>query len=197
MVTFLDISLLSGAKAIFAFLLIFCLVYGIFKFTKFLNLSDGVIAIVAVSMAFLAIMSPEFVKVIEVVTPWFMILFFSIVIMLVVIMIFGSLGDNIGDIKSNMGGTYKTVVIWIIVISGIIMITGISQVFLSGSESEFSVNADGEVVQVNTSNDGSSISGKGTSAFIDSLFHPKMLGLIAILLICAFAVLLLGGKSSL
>lgn len=193
MVTFLDISILSGAKAVFAFLLVFCLVYGIMKFTGFLKFSDGMVAIISVSLAFLAILSPQFVRVIEIVTPWYMIMGVSIVFILMVVMIFGSLGDDIGSVKKNMGGSnYRTVVIWIIVISAIIMVSGISQVFLSGSESEYAINAQGDQVRVNDSGTGGSdISGKGASAFIDSLFHPKMLGLMAVLLIATFAVLLL------
>ena len=195
MATFLDISLLSGAKAIFSFLLIFCLVYGIFKFTNFLKLSDGMISVISMSLAFLAILSPEFVRVIEIVTPWYMILFFSIVVILVIVMIFGSLGNDVGDIKKNMGASYKTVIIWILVLSLIIMVAGISQVFLSGSESEFAINADGELVEISSGGNTSGIGGKGSAAFIDSLFHPRMLGLMAVLLIGAFAVLLLGSTS--
>lgn len=195
MTTFLDISLLSGAKAVFAFLLVFCLVYGLLKFSKFLNLSDGMVSIISLSLAFISILSPQFVRVIEIVTPWYMIMGISVISILLIVMIFGNLGDSPGDIRKTMGGSYRTVVIWIIVISAIIMISGISQVFLSGSESEFAINSDGERVEVVNANSTSDISGKGSSAFIDSLFHPRMLGLLAVMLIAAFAVLLLGGSS--
>lgn len=198
MVTFLDFSILSGAKAIFAFILVFALVYGLLKFTKFLNLPDNFISLVAVSLAVLSVLSPQMVRVIEVVTPWYVLMMLIIIFILVTSMIFGSLGGNVGDIRKNMGGYYKIIMIWIVVISVIIFFSGLGYVFLSGSDSEYALNQDGDTTVLDgadsdaTEGSDSDLGGKGVDTFLETLFHPKVVGMVLFLIIAGLTVLLMG-----
>jgi len=121
-------------------------------------------------------------------------MFFFIVILLITVSIFGNLGDSFEDIHKNMGTNYRTVVVWIVVVSGIILLAGIGQVFLGGSESDFAVNVDGTLVSnYSVSSDVNSIDGKGSSAFLDAFFSPKILGVVMLMLIALFTVYFMGG----
>lgn len=203
MATFLDVSILEGAGSIFGFLLIFTLTYGVLKFSNLFKNSDGLNSIVAVSMAFISLFSPGIMEVIKVITPWFTLFMFFIIMILVIVTIFGGLGSGIGDIKENMGAYYKVVVTWIVVISVIIFLSGVSTVFLGGSSSTNSVNSDDGQHYISSAENGSyqnslpagSDDGLGADAFVNNLFHPKMLGAILFLLLAGISVLLLGYSS--
>ena len=198
MATFLDFSLLSGARAIFAFLLIFCLIFALLKFTNIFKMSDNLNAVIAFVVSILSLFSPSMIAVIQVVTPWYVLMMIIIVFVLLIVMIFGSLGDNIGDIKGNLGSKYKTIMVWIIVVSFIIFFSGLGYVFLGGSSSEFALNRD---QTANTSSSGSGdigrqadlgdVGGTGVGTFLETLFHPKVIGMILFLIIASLTVLLM------
>jgi len=195
MATFLDFSILSGARAVFAFLLIFILIYGLLKFSKLFGLGDFSISVLSFSVAILSVLSPAIVRVIEVVTPWYVLMMIIIVFVLITVMIFGNLGTDISAIKGNLGSTYKTIMVWIIVISIIIFISGLSYVFLGGSDSEFAINPGQENISSRTQPTSQDENGLGVSAFLDTLFHPKMIGAILFLFIATMTVLLMGYES--
>ncbi|MFW6008737.1 MAG: hypothetical protein ACOCP8_05655 [archaeon] len=188
MATFMDFSLLTGAKGIFAFLLVFCLVYGIIKFTNVLDLSDGLTSIIAVTMAFFFVLNPATVKLIEVLAPWYTLMMFIIIILLMMVMIFGNLGSDFQTITTNIGSKYKVIVVWIIVISCLILAGGVGSVFLSGESSPFSVNKFENTNETQKSFNEGDVGGTGPEAFMATIFHPKVISSIMVLLIAALAV---------
>ncbi len=199
MASFLDLGLLDGAGSIFAFLLIFALVYGLLTYVKIFNLSNGLASLVAVSMAIISLLTPSVIQVIKVVTPWYMLLMFLIIIIFMITMIFGgSIGNNITDVKKNMGGYYKTIITWIVVISIIIFISGLGSVFFGGSGSEYSYNS-GESSYISVNADGNYITtdgdNVGTDTFLNTFFDPKIIGAILFLGLAGVTVLLMGYSS--
>lgn len=199
MATFLDFSILEGASSVFGFLLVFALTFGLLKFSGLFKQSEGVNALIAFCFALMSAFSPAVMEVIKVVTPWYTLLMYLVIIILVIIMIFGGLGDTVGDIKGNMGSYYKTVVTWIVVISIIIFISGVSSVFLGGANSEYSLNnGEDPYLSVEAGANGGDFAdtdGKGSDAFLDNLFHPKVIGMILFLVLAGVAVMLLGYTS--
>lgn len=192
MATFLDFSILSGASAVFAFLLIFLLVYAVITYTGMFKMNQGIAAMIAFAIAVITVFSPSAVQVIQLVIPWYVLMMFIIFIMLLMVLIFGSLGNSGAEIRATMGEYYKTVVNFIIVIAVIILLAGLGQVYLGGGEHDV---LSGDQNQTITT-DGSNIGGRGAEAFIDALFHPKIVGLVAFFVIAVFTILLMGSKPS-
>lgn len=192
MATFLDFSILSGASAVFAFLLIFLLVYAVITYTGMFKMNQGIAAMIAFAIAVITVFSPSAVQVIQLVIPWYVLMMFIIFIMLLMVLIFGSLGNSGAEIRATMGEYYKTVVNFIIVIAVIILLAGLGQVYLGGGERDV---LSGDQNQTITT-DGSNIGGRGAEAFIDALFHPKIVGLVAFFVIAVFTILLMGSKPS-
>ena len=58
MATFLDFSILSGASAVFAFLLIFLLVYAVITYTGMFKMNQGIAAMIAFAIAVITVFSP-------------------------------------------------------------------------------------------------------------------------------------------
>lgn len=196
MATFLDFSLLSGASAVFAFILIFALVYGLLKFSGFFKNTDGLNAIIAACFAIISSMSSGVVEVIRVVTPWYTLLMYLVIIILMITMVFGGFGGTAKKAKGFMDGNYKVVIVWIIVISIVIFIAGVASVFLGGANSANSLNS-GDAAYMSLENNGSrgefgDTDNLGSDEFLENLFNPKVLGAIMFLILAGVAVLLLG-----
>jgi hypothetical protein len=191
MATFLDLSILSGLSSVFAFLLVFALMYGLLTYTKIFNLSNGLASIISLSIAFMILFSRPAMLAIQLVTPWYVIMFFIIIMIVMMSLIFvGPMGDK--SLGTMMGPeNLKIVINWILIIALIILMTGLSSIFLSGEDSPYAINTDGSTVQTNTS---SNVGGIGSAAAIDIIFHPKVLGVIAFMVIATFTVFLMGSK---
>lgn len=193
MATFLDFSILSGASAVFAFLLVFLLVYSVITYTGMFKTSPAVASIIAFSMAVVTIFSKSAVRVIQLVIPWYVLMMFLIFVILLMVLIFGSIGETGKDIRSTMGEYYKTVVNFIVVVSVIILLSGLGQVYLGGGEDDITGNQS-TIISTTISTDGSNIGGRGAEAFVDTLFHPKIIGIVAFFVIAVFTILLMGSK---
>ncbi|MGM5483651.1 MAG: hypothetical protein ACQER9_01895 [Nanobdellota archaeon] len=198
MATFMDFSLLTGAKGIFAFLLVFCIVYGIIKFTNVLDLNDGLTSIISLAMAFFFVLNPATVTLVEVLAPWYTVMMFMIVIILMMVMMFGNFSGDFQTVTANLGSRYKVIVIWIIVISLLILAGGVGTVFLSGESSPFSVNKfenSNESEISDQEHKRADVGGTGPEAFMATLFHPKVITSIMVLLIAALAVFFLSSNT--
>lgn len=174
MATFLDATLLSGFSAIFAFLLVFAVIYGVLNATKIFGLTNGLAAIIAFSISFLTMFSPAAMQVIRVTTPWYAVLFFLVLMFLVAGFM---LGGPENGIKGAFGDHYPVAVIWIIILCIIIFLAGLGQVFLS-PDNAISSDSDDIVEQ--------------RPYFLDILLHPKIIGIGAVLAIAVLSIYFMG-----
>ncbi|MEM0231232.1 MAG: hypothetical protein QXW00_00410 [Candidatus Woesearchaeota archaeon] len=174
MATFLEIFFLDKFSPIFILLLVFTLVYAILKTTKVLGDSNNLIAMIAMAVAFLVILSSESQDVIKTIMPLFFILLLFIFFMLVGLRF---LGMEEGAIKEGMKH-WGPVHIALLVVVCLIFAVGLAAVFgnklLPLTQNTTSVEATDY--------------GKNVA---QAIFHPKVLGIIFILIVSMFAILLL------
>ncbi len=182
MVTFIETGLFEYFGVIFPALLVFVIVYGFFEKIGILGKSKSLNAIVAISIAFLVMLSKDILALISFIAPWFVLLFIFITLLLMVYMIFGVKEEEIAKAIWND----QTILWTIFVISVIIIGAGAAHVFgqrLLPLTQEGGLNVD---AADNTSSSGSFISNIG-----GVLFHPKVVGTLFVLLVSVFTIALL------
>jgi hypothetical protein len=188
MVTVLESGLLEHFTIIFSLIFVIAIVYGIFQMGKVFGDNKGLHALIALIVGLLVIMVPDITSIISIMIPWFTLLFIFILFLLVAYKIFGATDSDILSVLK-----VDNVVIWVIIIVAIvIVIASFSSVYgqkmLEKTTGE-SGNASG---RVSTSDTGTTSYGSNVSA---TFFHPKVLGMIFILLVAVFTIALLAMKS--
>lgn len=181
MATPLDIGLLANFKIIFPFLFVFCIVFAAFTYTKLLGDNKIIGATIAIVLAFMTLFSDMVVETINTAAPWFVLLIVFMVFLLLGLMI---LGVKEADVVSVMKmDEYSYIIWWVIALVVIIMLGSLSHVLAEkkggyppyGPGANFT-ELEGEVVPGQESD------------FWQTLFHPKVLGMIIILLIGFFTI---------
>lgn len=179
MATLLDVGLLGHFAPIFTFLLVYVLAYAFLTKTALLGDNKGVYAIVALVLAALTLFFPPVVALITIMAPWFVFVMVTIFLILLLFMAFGVKADTITNIF-----TKDKLVLWVIVGFGIaIFLFGLSQVFgdvLAGG------GGGGAVTE-----EGTEGSGDFNEDVTRTIFHPKVMGVIFLLIIAALAIKLL------
>lgn len=199
MATFLDISGLSFFSSIFTFILVFVTVYSLLTWGKILGSNSGLHSLIAISIAVLFMFSKDAISMVNFVIPWFTIMFIIIVLMIMAYSLFHSGGGvNIFDLLVK-GGSHRIVVYWVITLSVIIILLGLGNTY--GQKVGPYLDSNGNVI----SNDTNSVSGavdnfRGEGGVASqnfqqnlgaTIFHPKMLGMVFILLLGTFTILLM------
>src|SRR3989338_312266 len=177
MATPLDTGLISSFGIIFPFLLVLVFFYGAFSYTKLFGDNKGLQVILALILAFFVLLSPTLREVVNLMTPWFVLLFLFILFAMVG---FKTLGASNEDVHDVFNGPYAVTIVWWIIGMSIVIALG------SLSSITFKEGAPTKVNITGTSTGG--VDETGSSAFWAILFHPKVLGLIAIFLIALAAV---------
>ncbi len=182
MATPLDLGLFQHFQIIFPFLLVFAIVYGVLSYTKIFGENRLVYGLLAVFLGLVATFSTIARETINIMAPWFIILFFFLVFLLVAFRIFGvsegSITSFIMSGKSNIG-------LWI---------TAFGLIVFFGSIATVISNQGGiGVTPANASATLAEGAEQGTAAnqqtqFWATLVNPKVLGFILIMLIATFAV---------
>ncbi|MGV8150619.1 MAG: hypothetical protein ACP5NV_02725 [Candidatus Woesearchaeota archaeon] len=190
MATFLDVSILGNFVTIFTFLLVFVIVFGMLElFKAFGEGHKGLHSIIAIAIAFIVIFSKGVVSVIQTFTPWFTILILVIFFILFAVRMFGATDKDIRDelLKDS------TVTTWIIIFTVVILLFSLGSGF--GQDSLDRTTTPGQsVASVNETVSGTSTA---TSSFnqnlYNTLFHPKVLGMLLVMLLAVMAMLFLTG----
>ncbi len=202
MASIIDTNLLSHFSYLFAFLLILVVVFALLEYKNLLHASTGVNALIALAVAALFLMSRGAVAVIANAAPWFVLLFFFIFMILLLFTIFGTESkDFLSVIKSP---EHSYIVTIIVIISIVIIAFSLAQVWGQGllSKTKPGTAAEEAVAPVNATI-GAQIKevqqqGTATTSFSQNLyatlFHPKVVGLAAVLLIATFTIKYLSSK---
>lgn len=199
MATFLDITILSHFTSVFTFLLVFVVVFGLLEaFKIFGDDKKGLHAIVALALGFMVVISNGVTTVVQTFAPWMMVLMLVLFFILFLVRMFGM---NEKDIKD---GFHKNTAIttWIIILTAVVLLYSLASAF--GQESL--EKGPGTKINVTTAtviNDTSSVSGTSatnTNDFMqnmyNTLYHPKILGLILVMLVGVLAMLFLTIKET-
>lgn len=201
MATILDLGFLRNFSFIFTFLLVFAIVYGILSYKELLGKNKALQLIISLVVGLLVLLSDTVRIVIETAAPWFVVLFILVVFILLAFNIFGAgTGDFMGVLRNP---EYKYISMWIISFAIIIILYSLSQGL--GQNAGPYLDEQGEPTSAvddanwnNTLSASERLSGDGKTNTDDfnknlgaTIFHPKVLGMILILLIASFAVRML------
>jgi len=198
MATFLDLGFLDYFSILFVFLFVLFTVYGMLKYTKLFGDNEGLYAIIALAVAALFVLFKPAREIFIIASPWFVILFVFIFFVMIAMSFIGVGGGNIGK-ELSKSRYYRTVVYWIIAIGIIIMMYSFSQVIGQDVGPYLGNESDDTNTVSRTGDNLRGDSGVGTDDFNTNLgatiFHPKVLGLLVILLIASFSIRLLSTRA--
>jgi len=167
MATFLDIAGLQQFSTIFVFIFVWLVVYAVLAFSKILGENKAINIIIGLVVGILVLFSPIATGVIEYIAPWFAVIFIFVIFVTIALKLFGASGaESLGSLR-----TVTFVVIILVLVVGA----------LSYVRQQVTVPGDNET----------SVDYSKTTTI---LFHPKILGIIFIMIIAVFTIVLLAGK---
>lgn len=206
MVAFLDLGLVGTVSGIFMVIMVFVIMYGFLSWTKpFGGDSQGLYALIAFGFAAISMMSRGFITLIAFITPWFFTLIFIGFFILFILMMFGL---KQGDLVAGKSRELRT---WVIILTIVILLFGLGAAFgqttleagtgttpgaptttapSTGEPGQIYYGDDYEQTTPTTTTPSPASDSFGENVMA-TLFHPKVLGMIVILLIGAFAMFLL------
>ena len=187
MTTFLEIGLLNYFSIIFPALLVFVIVFAVFEKFKLIGESKTVHAIVAIALAFIVMLSQNIISIINFISPWFVLVFIFVILLLMVYKIMGATDEALTDFIQ----TDAAVKWFLFAIGMIIIIAGIAHVY---GERLLPVTAEGEVTDV-TGAEITTERGEFKENVAAIFFHPKVIGLLFIMLVAVFSISLLTRES--
>jgi len=213
MATFLQVGgVLGYFGVVFAFLLVFVLIYGFLSLIKpFGDKQLGLYAIIALAFSILSIVNGSVLKFIYFITPWFFVIVFIGFIIMFALMMFGWKAETIAERATTTNfKTYAIVIIVIIIIFGLgsafgqntleqgTGVNGTNQA-TGGSNTPSTTNPTNVVVSNPTqlpdiSNQGATGAPSKTSTsnfgenVLNTLVNPQVLGLILIMFVGVFAM---------
>lgn len=181
MATLLEIGLLKYFGIIFPLLLVWAVTFGILEKSELFGKDKhGLNSIIAMLMAFLTILWAPAVDVINLMAPWVVllgVLFFSI------IAIFKMFGVSDKAITAEVAT--PTVAYWIIILILIVFLASLAKVV----KPETFVTGGSTIVNVTTNQ--SAVGTGGEEAFWATFFHPKVLGMLMIILVATLTIKML------
>jgi len=181
MATALDFfGLLGNFSAIFTFILIFALLYAVFQFSKVFGDNKGIHALVAIIIALIASISSKVVIVINTMIPWFVLLFMLIIFILIGFKIFGVSDSQLLKVIKQE----TAIIYWIISLSVIILAFSLNAAF---GQELLELQDSGE--EIRTATNGTGEPGTSQGIIFATFAHPKILGMLVVLLIGVFTIL--------
>ncbi|MBN2422396.1 hypothetical protein JXB41_04150 [Candidatus Woesearchaeota archaeon] len=181
MATFLDIGFLTHFSSVFVVIFVFTAVYAVLTFKKPIGENKGVNALISFAIAIIFILSEDAILIIKAAVPWWTIMIIVVTFVVIGVEAFGS---------SFPATTVTSFSTWILIIAIIIFVFAWSGV--AGQKA-------GPYLGENTSSlteaaaaargDGSVSTGSFQDNLGATLFHPKVLGLVLILIVALFTVL--------
>ncbi len=187
MATFLDLGILSAVQVVFPFLLILVFCWATLMRVPVFKEKPAWAITVAVVLAFMGVLSPITVKTISLMSPWFVLVMVFGVLAILAYQSMGIKDETILKVLTgeNFGGDYA---LWML---GVILVIGLGSLLTVIGEQRGGVPGPG--AQGNTTGakvvyaESQSPSGQ-SGAFFNTIFHPKVLGMAAMLIIAAIAI---------
>ena len=169
MATFLDIAGLQQFSSIFVFIFVWLVVFALLTYTKMFGGNKGISVVIGLIIALFVLFSPIATGTIEYIAPWFAVVFVFVIFVTMALKLFGASGvESLGSLR-----LITVVVIVIILIVGA----------LSYVRQQITVPGDNET----------SVDYSKTTTI---LFHPKILGILFIMIIAIFTIVLMAVKQN-
>ncbi len=171
MASFLDIGILDYFAPAFVFLLVFGVLFALLEKTKVFGEKTGINSLVAFAISLLFLLTPDLVGIVKVITPWFTILFIFVLLIIMLFLFVGVKESAVAEAFSERG------MVWIILlVAFIIFFYALTQVY-------------GAQIQTIYGGAGESTGDSNVAQQVGKIiFHPRILGMIVLLLIAAQAV---------
>ncbi|MBS1267257.1 MAG: hypothetical protein MAG795_01229 [Candidatus Woesearchaeota archaeon] len=187
MATVFDIGLLESFSPIFTFIFVFAAMFGILQVVKiFGDKSQNLNSIIALCIAIFITFADKPRLMIRGMIPWFAMLFvFGMFLIMAMRFIFGDIGD---EMFLEMLGGKPGAGWWVLVGAILILVVGVSSVL--GPEITPGSNTT-TPVPVGSSGSGSTSTGDWRTNVLNTLYHPKLLGAVLLLVIALFTILLI------
>jgi len=173
MATPLDVGLLQKFNVIFPFLFVLVLVYAILSRTGWFKDKQAMAFLLAFILAAMTLFSSIATRTINLMAPWFVLLFLFGILILVAYMTFGIKEETIGHILTQSMYA-KDFAYWILALVLIIGLGSLSYV-ISTEEGWGTLG-------------GEEPTGEEAVGFFATLTHPKVLGMTLLMLIAMFTV---------
>lgn len=176
MASFLDIGILNYFVPAFVFLLVYGILLAMLEKIKVFGEGKAVNQVIALAIAVLFVLTPDLVGIVKIITPWFTVMF---VFLLMIMMLFLFVGVKEGEISKQF--TDRGTVWIIIVICLTIFIYALTQVYGA---------------QIQTIYGGANATEQGglNQVIGQIIFHPRVLGMLFLLVIAAQAVRMISGS---
>ncbi|MBI4896403.1 MAG: hypothetical protein HY832_02545 [Candidatus Aenigmarchaeota archaeon] len=185
----LDVGFLSYFSPVFIWILIFTLTYAMMQFTKFLGENKIIHAGVGLIIATVFLFSTSAASVVMFIAPWFTVLFIFAVFLLMAYKLFGATDDQIKSALANQSSIQYTILALGIIILLFGLGAGFGQNLLGYTSDSTSVSAAIEGGQaLNEAGTGSTATSSFQQNLVATLFNPKVLGMLLILIIGAFTI---------
>jgi hypothetical protein len=187
MVTFLDIGLLGHFSIIFPFLLVFLGAYAMLSKLEFLSKDKGINAIIALCLAAITLFSKSATQLILVATPWFTVTFMGISFLLILFLFMGVKEDKIKEVMEVEWHAPHWIALIILILIGL---GAAGTVFGPSLANEGVFVTQGDRGPVQGVDLGINQTGENQfqSEVTSILFHPKVLGILVLLLIAVFTI---------
>lgn len=183
MATPLDISLLKQFDLVFPFLLVFVMVYAGLSFMKAFKDNKALHAILALVLAFLTLFSPIAVRTISLMSPLFVVLMIFLIFLMMTFMV---LGPSESDVMNVLKAKENQFVLWWI--AAFVILIGFGSFFMALAESGGVPGYTGPGGSLEVGALAGADQGGQQAEFFRTLFHPKILGLIFIMLLGLFTI---------
>jgi len=186
------LTLVEGLSRFIPALLVLLLMYGILQFTGALGKKPLIDVLISLCIAIMVLISGKVSSAISFMAPWFVVLFFFLIFVLIAFKAMGVQDSSIMAVLKEYKG-----ISWIIVfIAIIIAAVGLGNVVgqqLLDEQPGYSPNSDGsftspEGVVVQQVPEGALVQNDYQNNLTTTLFHPQILGFALIGLIAAFTV---------
>ncbi|MBI2102206.1 hypothetical protein HYT55_00050 [Candidatus Woesearchaeota archaeon] len=190
MATVLDLSLLQNFSFIFPFIFVWAIVFAILQKTKATGAALGIDAIIATVVAFMSILSPEIILMINFMIPWFAIAIIFFILLLLLFRIFGAEEKHILSALTS-----DKSVLWVILGIGLVIVFAAFGNVFGQSFTEQAFQGEGAAVNATTGTTGVATASFQTN-ITSILADPKVLGMIILFAIAVFAIALLSGSNA-
>jgi hypothetical protein len=182
MASLLDLSLVSYFSNIFVILFIFAASYAVLTFKGPFGPNKGINALIAATLALVFIFSQDAIDVIKETVPWFVVM---LVCLMLVLMVTTSIGATMpATIMQSIGN-------WVLIIGVIVLVINISH-HVGQNVGPYLSNETTNTNVIPAGGSGTVGSGDFSQNFGATLFHPKVLALLLVIIIAVFSVLWIG-----
>lgn len=187
-----DIGLLNEFRIIFGWLFVFVIIYAALEMTKILGENKGLHGIFAFVIATLFAIQPNAVAIVTGSAPWFVVMI--VIFMFMMLIARFAFGESKGDaillrLFGNEAGAGWWIFVPVIIIIGMMIASTVGPGVTPGS---------GEAVDVDDPDyvapgEGSTATTDYETNVVNTLFHPKVLGMVVLMIIALFTILTITG----